>query len=63
MNQKIKSRKIKTTKVSRNFIVDKEKHNKKFYRELNKKDKLEIEKAVRKTVKEYGETLKLLGKT
>lgn len=34
----------------------------KFCKKLSRKKKKEIEKAVKKTVKEYGETLKLLGK-
>jgi len=36
---------------------------KKFNKSLNKKDKEIIKKAVYKVAQEYGETLKLLGKT
>lgn len=36
---------------------------KKFNKPLSKKDREIIEKAVHKVAQEYGETLKLLGKT
>ena len=61
--KKIKKDQIKATKVGRNFAVDKKDLGGVFKEELTKKEKSEIGKAVRKTVKEYGETLKLLGKT
>ncbi len=40
-----------------------EKKPKKFNKPLSKKDREIIEKAVHKVAQEYGETLKLLGKT
>ena len=61
--KKIKSGKIKAMKVGRNFIIDKKGLGEILGKELSKKEKLEIEKAVKKTVAEYGETLKLLGTT
>ena len=61
--KKIKSGKIKAVKIGRNFIIDKKDLGNILSNELNKKDKEEIEKAVKKTVEEYGETLKLLGAT
>ncbi len=59
--KKIKKGEIKATKVGRNFIIDKKDLGGILGKTLTKKEKSEIEKAVKKTVKEYGETLKLLG--
>ena len=61
--KKIKSGKIKATKVGRNFIIDNKNMGEILGKELSKKEKLEVEKAVKKTVIEYRETLKLLGTT
>ena len=61
--KKIKSGKIKAKKVGRNFVIKREDLGGIFGKELTKKQKEEIERAVKKTIKEYGETLKLLGKT
>lgn len=59
--KRIKSGKIKAKKIGRNFIINKKELGGIFEKELSQKKKEEIEKAVKKTVKEYGETLKLLG--
>lgn len=61
--KRIKKGEIKATKVGRNFVIDKKDLGDIFKKELTKKQKLEIKKAVKKTVEEYGETLKLLGTT
>ena len=61
--KKIKSGKIKAIRVGRNFIIDKKGLGEILGKELSKKEKLEVERAVRKTVAEYRETLKLLGTT
>lgn len=61
--KKIKSGKIKAIKVGRNFIINKKNVGGTSRKELDKKEKLEVEKAVKKTVAEYKETLKLLGTT
>jgi len=61
--KKVKSGKIKATKIGRNFIIDKRDLGEILGKELSKKEKLEVEKAVKKTVAEYRETLKLLGTT
>ena len=61
--KKIKSGKIKAQKVGRNFIIDKKEVSKIITKELTPAEKIEIEKAVKKTVNEYGEALKLLGRT
>ena len=59
--KKIKSGKIKAVKVGRNFIIDKKELGEILGEELTDKQKAEITKAVRKTIKEYRETLRLLG--
>ena len=60
--KKIKSGEIKATKVGRNFVIQRKDLGNIFGKVLNKEDKQEIEAAVKKTVHEYGETLRLLGK-
>jgi len=57
--KKIKNGQIKAEKVGRNYVI---------YKEdiidpvLSDKMKVEINKGVRKAVKEYGEALEMLGK-
>ena len=60
--KKIKSGEIKATKVGRAFIVDKKDIPEIAGDALSEKNKRGIEEAVGKTIKEYGETLRLLGK-
>ena len=60
--KKIKAGKIKAKRIGRNFVIDKKELGGILDESLTKKKKNEIDEAVRKTVKEYGETLKLLGK-
>ena len=45
------------------FVIDKKDLGNILGKELKKEEKIEIEKAVKKTVEEYRETLKLLGTT
>lgn len=59
--KKIKTGKIKAIKVGRNYIIDKKEIANILGTSLSDKDKSEIDKAIKKTVKEYSETLKLLG--
>ena len=61
--KKIKTGEIKAIKVGRNYIIDKKEIASILGTSLSNKDKSEIDKAVKKTVKEYSETLKLLGNT
>ncbi len=59
---RIKNGSIKASKIGRNFVIDtKDVLGLKPY-VLRENDKEEIQKAVKKTVFEYGETLRLLGK-
>ena len=59
--KKIKAGKIKAKKDGRNFVIEKENLPEILGKVLTKKQKLEIEKSVQKTIREYSETLKLLG--
>ncbi|MDO8601442.1 MAG: helix-turn-helix domain-containing protein [bacterium] len=60
--KKIKNGEIKATKVGRAFIVEKKDILEISGNVLSEENKRGIEEAVAKTVKEYGETLRLLGK-
>lgn len=61
--KRIKSGKIKATKIGRNFVIDEKELGDISCKKISAGEKQEIEKAVKKTVLEYGETLKMLGKT
>ena len=60
--KKIKSGEIKAKKVGRNFAIERQELAEILGAVLSEEKKREIEKSVKKTIKEYGETLKLLGK-
>lgn len=60
--KKIKAGKIKARRVGRNFVIEKKELSQVLGQVLSKDKKANIEAAVKKTIKEYGETLKLLGK-
>lgn len=60
--KKIKLNQIKARKTGRNFVIDKNELPEILEDSLTERKKEEIEKSVDKTVREYGETLKLLGK-
>ena len=60
--KKIKSGEIRAKRIGRNFAVDRKNLPEVLGAVLREDKKQEIEEAVKKTVKEYGETLKLLGK-
>lgn len=59
--KKIKKGQIKAMKIGRNFVIPKKYINNILGKALNNEDKYAIERAVKKTVREYGEVLKLLG--
>lgn len=59
--KKIKSGEIRAKKIGRNFVIDEKDLPEILGAVLTKKKKQDIEKAVEKTIREYGETLKLLG--
>lgn len=60
--KKIKSGEIKAKKVGRSFIVDRKDVGGILDTVLSEVKKYEIEESVKKTIDEYGETLKLLGR-
>ncbi|MDP1719177.1 MAG: helix-turn-helix domain-containing protein [bacterium] len=60
--KKIKAGGIKAQKVGRNFVIDKKDLPEVLGEVVGEKKKKEIEMSVRKTVREYGQALKLLGK-
>ena len=59
--KKIKQGKIKAQRIGRNFAIDNQELNKILGKELSSKEKAEINKAVSRVIKEYGEALRLLG--
>jgi len=59
--KKIKKGEIKAMRVGRNFVIDKKNLGNILGQELTEKERKEIEKAVKKVVKEYRETLRLLA--
>ncbi len=60
--KKVKKGEIKAIKIGRNYAIPKNFIANIMGRTLNSEEKREIEKAVKKTVREYGEVLKLLGR-
>ncbi|MDP1688703.1 MAG: helix-turn-helix domain-containing protein [bacterium] len=60
--KKIKTGKIKAEKIGRNFVIRKENLPNVLNQFLSNEKKREIEISVKKTLKEYGQTIKLLGK-
>lgn len=60
--RKIKKGEIPAEKIGRNFIIFKKDIPEILGESLSEKTKKEIDKGVKKIIKEYGETLRLLGK-
>jgi excisionase family DNA binding protein len=60
--KRIKSGEIKAKKVGRNFVIYRNDLPEILGNVLSEKKKQEIEESVKKTIHEYSETLKLLGK-
>lgn len=60
--QKIKKGDIPAQKVGRNFVIAKRDVAHLLSDELTKKEKDQISAVVKKTVREYGDALRLLGK-
>ena len=59
--KKIKKGQIKAIKIGKNFIIPRDSLAEIVGEALSQDDKQEIEEAVKKTVREYGQTLRLLG--
>ena len=60
--KKVKKGTIKAVKIGRNYAIPRAYVDSMLGKTLGDSDKKEIDRAVKKTVKEYGRTLKLLGK-
>ena len=60
--QKIKKGQIKAIRIGRSFAIPKKYLTDIIGKTLSEKDKKIIDEAVKKTFKEYGELLKLLGR-
>ena len=59
--KKVKKGHIKAVRIGRTFAIDQKYVLRILGKDLAREDKKQIDDAVRKTVKEYGRTLKLLG--
>ncbi|MCL4378231.1 MAG: helix-turn-helix domain-containing protein [Actinobacteria bacterium] len=59
---KVKKGEIEAIKIGRNYAISKKYVDDIVGKKLSAKRKKEIDEAVKKTVKEYGDVLKLLGK-
>ena len=60
--KRVKKGAIKAVKIGRNYAIPRAYIDSILGKTLGDTDKKEIDMAVKKTVKEYGRTLKLLGK-
>ena len=60
--KKVKKGQIKAVRIGRSFAIPKKYLTDIMGKTLSEKDKKIIDEAVRKTFKEYGELLKLLGR-
>ena len=59
--KKVKKGQIKAVRIGKSFAVSQKQIANILEKSLLEKDKKEIDAAVKKTVKEYGKVLKLLG--
>lgn len=59
--RKVKKGQIKAVRIGRNFAIPQKQIAAILGKTLRSEDKKQIDDAVKKTVKEYGRTLKLLG--
>lgn len=59
--KQIKSGKIKARKVGRNYVIEREDIEGLLAKSLSETTRGEIDQAIKKTVREYKETLRLLG--
>ncbi len=60
--KKVKSGQIKAIRIGRNYAIPNKVISNILGKELTPQSKKKIEKAVKKTVDEYGEVLQLLGR-
>ena len=60
--KRVKNGQIEATRIGKNYLIPKKYINALLGKSLTVEDKKRIDAAVIKTVKEYGEVLKLLGR-
>jgi len=60
--KKVKKGEIKAIRIGRSFAISRKYLDNIMGKTLGTKEKIRIDAAVKKTVKEYGEVLKLLGR-
>jgi len=60
--KKVKKGQIKAIKIGRNYAIPEKYVAEILGEDLGEKERKQIDKAVKKTVEEYGEVLRLLGK-
>lgn len=60
--KKIKSGQIKAEKIGRNYIIYKKDLSSMFDNTLTEENKDDIKSGVQKVLKDYGETIKMLGR-
>ncbi|OGC03446.1 hypothetical protein A2276_00855 [candidate division WOR-1 bacterium RIFOXYA12_FULL_43_27] len=60
--KKVKNGQIKAEKIGRNYAIPQKYIAALIGKELDEEDKKNIDQAIKKTIKDFGETLKLLGK-
>ncbi|MEA3306064.1 MAG: helix-turn-helix domain-containing protein [Candidatus Omnitrophota bacterium] len=60
--KKVKKGQIKAVKIGRNFAIPKKYVSNILGKSLDERGKNKINKAIKRTVKEYGEVLKRLGR-
>ena len=59
--RKVKKGEIKAIRIGKNYAIPKKYIDDLLGKDLQEKDKKEIDEAIKKTIQEYGEVLKLLG--
>lgn len=59
--KKIKKGKIKAERIGRNYAIESSELGRIFGKKISTEDKKELDKAVKRAFKDYGETLRLLG--
>ncbi len=61
VHKKVKKGEIRAVRIGRNYAIPKDRLADILGKALKEDDKKEIDRAVKKTVREYGEVLRLLG--
>lgn len=60
--KKVKKGQIKAIRIGRTFAIPQKQIASILGKAMSKQDKKQIDDAIKKTIKEYGETLRLLGR-